>query len=114
MNVLTNKIRSSLVELRKGLEGSLNMSGAMEDLAQALSINQVPGRNPYHRASWEKLAWWSKKGLMPWFADLLKRIEQLTEWSSDLELPVSMWLPGLFNPMAFLTALSQVTARKKD
>ena len=25
--------------------------------------------------------------------------------------PLSLWLPGLFNPMAFVTAIMQVTAR---
>ena len=30
------------------------MTRKMEDLAEALSINQVPGRNPFHKASWEK------------------------------------------------------------
>lgn len=30
---------------------------------------------------------------------------------SDLVTPFSLWLPGLFNPMAFVTAIMQVTAR---
>jgi dynein heavy chain len=40
-----SQVRRSLVELRKGLDGQLNMSEPMEDLAAALAINQVPGRN---------------------------------------------------------------------
>jgi len=59
-------------------------------------------------------AWWSKKSLGSWFADVLRRIKQLNEWSSDLELPMATWLPGLFNPMAFNTAIMQVTARKSN
>jgi len=27
--------------------------------------------------------------------------------------PKSLWIPGLFNPMSFLTAIKQITARKK-
>ena len=108
MNRLLSEIRFSLLELQKGLNGQLNMSEAMEDLAEALSINQVPGRNIFHKASWEKLAWPSKKSLQSWFADLLVRVDQLQNWSAELVLPYSLWLPGLFNPMAFLTAIMQV------
>lgn len=112
MNVLMSEIRRSLVELSMGLDGQLNMSGAMEDLREALGIGQVPGRNPFHRMSWEKLAWPSNKSLVTWFADMRLRVSQLTSWSSSLELPMSMWMPGLFNPPAFLTAIQQVTARR--
>ncbi len=111
MNRLLGEIRRSLIELRKGLDGQLNMSEPMEDLQQALSINQVPGRNVFHKTSWEKLAWPSKKSLQMWFSDLLVRVEQLERWASDLVEPLSLWLPGLFNPMAFVTAIMQVTAR---
>ena len=34
-------------------------------------------------------------------------------WTSTLKLPYSIWLPGLINPTALLTAIMQVTARKK-
>ena len=108
MNVLISEIRRSLIELEKGLSGALNMSESMEDLVQALSIYQVPGRNPYHKCNWEGLAWWSKKSLESWFGDMLLRITQLAEWSDELELPTCMWYPGLFNPMAFNTAIMQV------
>lgn len=41
MNALLTEVRRSLVELRKGLDGQLNMSEPMEDLAAALAINEV-------------------------------------------------------------------------
>jgi len=112
MNTLLSMIRFSLIELEKGMNGQLNMSEPMEDLKAALSINEVPGRNPFHKTSWEKKAWPSKKGLQSWFLELLRRVEQLERWSSELLRPLCLWLPGLFNPMAFLTAIMQVTARQ--
>merc|ERR1711871_1247847 len=111
MNRLISEVRSTLDNLAKGLSGALNMSEAMEDLVQALSINQVPGRNPFHKTSWERYAWWSKKSLTSWFSDLLRRIDQLQTWQSTFELPKCLWYSGLFNPMAFNTAVMQVTAR---
>eukprot|EP00516_Mucochytrium_quahogii_P000925 CAMPEP_0203746968 /NCGR_PEP_ID=MMETSP0098-20131031/2236_1 /ASSEMBLY_ACC=CAM_ASM_000208 /TAXON_ID=96639 /ORGANISM=" , Strain NY0313808BC1" /LENGTH=4160 /DNA_ID=CAMNT_0050635227 /DNA_START=190 /DNA_END=12669 /DNA_ORIENTATION=+ len=114
MNKLLHVIRHTLEELQKGLDGALNMTEGMEHLAESLEKSMVPGRDPFHKCSWEKYAWWSKKSLMPWFADLLKRVEQLRVWTADLVLPKSVWLPGLFNPTAFNTAIMQVTARKNS
>jgi dynein heavy chain len=112
MNVLLTEMRRSLLELDKGLKGQLNMSDTMEDLVTALSINQWPGRNPFSKCSWQKLAWPSMKNLVFMYADMLKRITQLDEWSETLERPLCLWLPGLFNPTAYLTAVSQVTGRQ--
>lgn len=112
INSLVSEMRNTMDELQKGLNGQLNMSQGMEDMAECLGINQVPGRNPFHACSWEKLAWASRKSLSSWFADLLLRRAQLEDWCKTLILPFSIWLPGLVNPTAFLTAVKQVTARK--
>lgn len=113
INTLLNEIMTTLEELQKGLNGQLNMSQSMEDMAECLSLNQVPGRNPFHSCSWERLAWASRKSLSSWFADLLLRKAQLDQWTDTLTVPYSVWLPGLINPTALLTAIMQVTARKK-
>jgi dynein heavy chain len=113
LNTLLDYIANSLDELQKGLNGQLNMSQSMEDMASCLEINQVPGRNPFHVTSWEKLAWASRKSLSSWFADLLLRKNQLIQWN-NLVLPFSIWLPGLINSTALLTAVKQVTARKNQ
>ena len=39
------------------------MSQGMEEVQEALTINQVPGRNFLHTASWEAIAWPSKRPL---------------------------------------------------
>jgi dynein heavy chain len=104
MNTLLSTIRFSLFELDAGLKGQLNITDSMEVLSTSLALNRVP-------AEWEKYAYFSKKTLLDWFIDLLLRILQLTNWSTDLITPKSLWIPGLFNPMSFLTAIMQVTAR---
>lgn len=111
MNVLLEAMAASLDEVNKGLSGQLNITDAMEDLVTALSIDEVPGRNPFHSISWEKLAWPSTKSLSGWFTDVLLRVAQLSEWQTSMMHPVSTWLPGLGNPTAFLTAVKQVSAR---
>ncbi|KAF4733564.1 hypothetical protein FOZ62_017846 [Perkinsus olseni] len=105
MNILLSEIRRSLTELEMGLSGALNVTDAMETLANNLSLNKV---NP----AWEKRAYWSLKNLAGWYADLLQRVAQLNEWTTKLSLLKSLWISGLFNPMSFLTAVMQVTARE--
>jgi hypothetical protein len=64
--------------------------------------------------AWTKLAYASLNGLSAWYADLLLRIKELESWTSDFNLPSSVWLPGFFNPQSFLTAIMQSTARKNE
>merc|ERR1719198_1770742 len=112
MNALLSEMRRSLIELDKGLKGQLNMSESMEDLVTAFTINEWPGRNPFAKCAWEKYAWPSKKGLVSQFADMLLRYKQIEDWSAEFATPISVWLPGLFNPTAYNTAVTQVTARR--
>jgi len=49
-----------------------------------------------------------------WFADLLRRVVQLDVWVRNLLPPKVVWISGLFNPQAFLTAIMQTTARKNS
>ena len=53
-------------------------------------------------------------GLSGWYSDLLLRIKELEAWTSDFNLPNSVWLAGFFNPQSFLTAIMQSTARKTE
>ena len=64
--------------------------------------------------AWTKKAYDSLNGLSAWYADLLLRIKELEGWTSDFNLPSSVWLPGFFNPQSFLTAIMQSTARKNE
>ena len=106
MNALLGEVRSSLAELALGLKGDLAMSERMEAMAAALATDRVP-------PSWAAAAYPSLRALGPWVRDLGARHAQLAEWGAEpAALPPSVWLPGLFNPAAFLTAVLQVAARK--
>jgi len=107
MNKLLGEMRRSMAELQLGLAGSLNMSDTMETLISCMRLNRVA-------PDWEKNAYPSKKNLALWFEDLLLRVTQLTQWAENLETPVSVWITALFNPMAYITAILQTTARAND
>ncbi|KAL3927056.1 MAG: hypothetical protein SGPRY_002999 [Prymnesium sp.] len=113
-NIILNEMVRALAELALGLAGSLNISDLMDQLMSDLSLNMVP-------YLWLKLCGqmgptgsYNRKPLSAWFSDLLLRVKQLKEWSeASLVLPKSIWISGLFNPMGYVTACMQVTARAK-
>ncbi|XP_026133128.1 dynein axonemal heavy chain 9 [Carassius auratus] len=107
MNTLTQEIKRSLKELNLGLKGELTMTNDMENLQNAIYLDQVP-------ESWTKRAYPSISGLAIWFTDLLNRIKELENWTSDFSLPSVVWLAGFFNPQSFLTAIMQSMARRNE
>jgi len=107
MNILLTEMRRSMAELQLGLAGSLNMSDPMETLLSCMRLNRVA-------PNWEKNAYPSKKDLSNWFEDMLQRVAQLKAWGENLETPISVWITALFNPMAYITAILQTTARAND
>eukprot|EP00884_Botryococcus_braunii_P010094 jgi/Botrbrau1/19086/Bobra.0077s0003.2 len=108
-NTVITEMKRSLEELQLGLDGALNMSDRMEQLSAGIATNTVP-------QLWIQLIstrYQEVYSLSTWFQDVLKRCEQLAAWTAgDLRLPNSLWLPGLFNPKAFLTAVMQTYARQ--
>lgn len=106
MNVLIAEIRTSLEDLDAGLKGQLNITDDMEALSGRMFINQQPDL-------WVKYAYFSLKDMLTWFDDLLTRIAQLDEYQEEMMPPKSLWISGMFNPMSFLTAIMQSTARTK-
>lgn len=107
MNTLMREIKRTLNELLAGLKGVLTFTSSMEALEEAIFFDIVPD-------AWSKLAYPSQLGLASWFADSQFRLKELETWTSDFNLPSSVWLAGLFNPQSFLTAIMQQTARKNQ
>merc|ERR1712100_54876 len=107
MNKLLGTMRKTMAELQLGLAGSLNMSDEMETLLVCMRVGRVA-------PNWAACAYPSMKSLALWFEDVLMRVTQLVQWSANLETPVSVWITAMFNPMAYITAILQTTARLKD
>lgn len=60
---------------------------------------------------WSHAAYPSRKPLAAWVADYSARVAALRSWATQ-GLPAATWLPGLFFPQGFLTAVLQAHARK--
>ena len=103
MNLLLGELQKSLTELDLGLSGALAMTSQMTRVAGDLLLDKVP-------ETWAVVAFASLRPLGSWFKNLLERAMQLSDWALELQVPKSVWLAGLFNPTAFLTAVMQAVA----
>lgn len=104
-NILLGRVRSSCLELQKGIKGLVVMSSDLDAIFDALYSAKVP-------PTWLK-TYPSLKPLGPWTRDLLLRIDQLKRWVEDT-YPKVYWLGGFTYPTGFLTAVLQTTARKNS
>ncbi len=108
MNCLLDTIKTTIEELDLGYKGQLNINESMEHLADFILLERVP-------TVWkEVIRSSSKKPLSSWLANINERYKQLTKWSENFTLDKEcLSISLLFNPMAFITAVKQVTARQE-
>jgi len=104
-NKLLEKVRSSLVNVQKGIKGLVVMSSELDQVFQRLLVGLVP-------TSFQG-AYPSLKPLSAWSRDLVQRWAQLMEWC-DKGAPKCFWLAGFTYPNGFLTALMQTSARNQN
>ncbi|XP_043393066.1 dynein axonemal heavy chain 2 isoform X2 [Chelonia mydas] len=105
-NALLQVIRSSLVELEKGIQGLVVMSTTLEEIFNCIFDARVP-------PMWER-AYPSQKPLAAWTRDLGQRVEQFARWAETAHPPVLFWLSGFTFPTGFLTAVLQAAARQNN
>ncbi|XP_002739320.1 dynein axonemal heavy chain 2-like [Saccoglossus kowalevskii] len=105
-NFLLEKIRSSLIDLDKGIKGLVVMSNDLEEIFNCIFDARVP-------ATWQK-AYPSNKPLAAWTRDLVQRVDQLEKWASIAHPPVLFWMSGFTFPTGFLTAVLQQAARQNN
>jgi len=102
-NGLLVRLRATIKELIRGIQGFVVISEDQEKVYDALLNAKVP-------AAW-LFAYPSVKPMAGWLIDLIARIEQLTNWGM-YGAPKIFWLAGFTYPSSFLTALLQFSARK--
>uniref|UniRef100_A0A7R9YUZ1 Dynein heavy chain C-terminal domain-containing protein n=2 Tax=Chlamydomonas euryale TaxID=1486919 RepID=A0A7R9YUZ1_9CHLO len=85
------------------MRGQVAMSAELEAASNALCNNQVPD-------AWQRAAYPSLKPLASWVANFRRRVDVLADWLYTGQ-PAAFWLPGLFFPQGFLTAVLQNHAR---
>ena len=103
-NKLIEAMEKSLPEVLKAMKGLVVMSTDLEAIANAMSLNQVPG-------AWAAVAYPSMKPLNSWVDDLMARLQFICDWI-DTGVPKVFWISGFYFPQAFLTGSLQNYARK--
>eukprot|EP01091_Cochliopodium_minus_P010435 TRINITY_DN2760_c1_g1_i1.p1 TRINITY_DN2760_c1_g1~~TRINITY_DN2760_c1_g1_i1.p1 ORF type:complete len:4604 (+),score=1553.39 TRINITY_DN2760_c1_g1_i1:76-13887(+) len=103
---LLNKLKKDLGQLRQVCFGKLKQTNYLRELISNIQKGEIPKSwGSYYNIP-------SSTALNIWFIDVVKRIEQLNRISKltnydDCEI----WLGGLFNPDAFITATRQSAAQ---
>ncbi|CAJ0965699.1 unnamed protein product [Ranitomeya imitator] len=105
-NALLNTIRSSLLDLERGIQGLVVMSTELEEIFTCIHDARVP-------PLWEK-AYPSLKPLASWTRDLALRVEMFARWAETARPPVIYWLSAFTFPTGFLTAVLQSAARQNN
>lgn len=102
-NKLLSRIQWSLTELQRALKGLTVLSEDLDKMYQSFLNDKVPHL-------WADVSYASLKPLGSWFRDLCARVHFIRSWVQKGE-PTCFWLPGFFNPSAFMTGMLQAFAR---
>lgn len=104
-NKLIVKMSTTIVDLKRALNGEIGMSADLDTLGTSFLNGQLP-------PTWTKLAPPTMKRLVNWISHFERRFRQYKDWI-EIEEPKVMWLSGLHIPESYLTALVQTTCRSK-
>jgi hypothetical protein len=96
---LLQTMSTSLHQLECALVGQTRISTDLEVLIDAFCHDTVP-------AQWSRVAYPSCRSLGGWFNDVIQRCDVLYDWCNSGMMPPVVWLPGLFHPEAFVTAIA--------
>eukprot|EP01022_Parablepharisma_sp_SALTPOND_P021165 TRINITY_DN4086_c0_g1_i1.p1 TRINITY_DN4086_c0_g1~~TRINITY_DN4086_c0_g1_i1.p1 ORF type:complete len:4151 (+),score=615.43 TRINITY_DN4086_c0_g1_i1:13469-25921(+) len=105
-NNLLRIVCTSLQDMQKALKGHIVMSKDLEEVAYSIHKNAVP-------ELWQRHAYLSLKSLSSWVKDLIIGVQFFEDWI-DKGHPTVYRIAAFFNPQAFLVALLQNYARKKQ
>ena len=83
-------MRSSLVLLKKAINGFIVMSSELDAMYSSFTNGRVP-------KNWEKVAYPSLKPLSSWVVDLIHRVDFISHWLYHGP-PMTYWVPTFFFP----------------
>ena len=105
-NVLLAQIKLAVINVQKGIKGTVVMSAELEETFTCMLASIVP-------PSWKKV-YPSMKPLAAWVLDLIDRMAMFQEWATTHRPPVIFWMSAFSFPTGFLTAVLQAAARNNN
>jgi dynein heavy chain len=103
-NILTDTIKTSMLDLQKAIKGQISMSAIIEATIRSLFDNRVP-------RSWMKNSYPSLKPLGSYISDLRQRLDFFKDWLTNGP-PIIFSISKFFFTQSFLTGAMQNYARK--
>jgi len=103
-NRLTDRMRSTLVDVKKAIQGFIVMTLELDEMYTAFTQNKVPG-------NWIKVSFATLKTLGSWVKDLVSRVDFMRMWLHKGQ-PFCFPLHAFFFPQGFMTGTLQTFARK--
>jgi len=101
---LLGKIHRDLDTLTAVAEGTQKQTNHVRALMSAINKALIP-------STWRMYSVAEGTSLSAWLVDFTKRIQQLQKIQEMREYGKCVWMGGLFNPEAFMTATRQAAAR---
>lgn len=105
-NILIKTMKSSIIELKRALNGEIGMNADLDSLANSFFNGFLP-------PGWASKAPPTEKNLVNWIKHFTERNQQYKDWV-EIEEPKVIWLSGLHIPESYTTALIQTTCRARD
>jgi len=103
-NRLTDKMRSSLIDVKKAIQGFIVMTSELDQMYTCFTENKVP-------AMWIGVSFATMKTLGSWVKDLVFRVDFMRDWLLGGG-PHFFPLQAFFFPQGFMTGTLQTFARK--
>jgi len=110
LNRTINNVKQTMQDLKQAINGEIIMTPELQNALNAV-FNEKPPLHWYKDPSGQEIAWYLPS-LALWFAGLLDRERQLTQWLQNTR-PITYWMTGFFNPQGFLTATRQEITRRQ-
>ncbi|EGG20698.1 cytoplasmic dynein heavy chain [Cavenderia fasciculata] len=102
---LIKKITTDLNSINELLAGTIKQTNYLRSLTGSITKGMVP-------KEWKWYSCPESVSLTIWIVDFFKRMQQLTEISEATEFRnIQVWLGGLLNPEAYITATRQSSAQ---
>ena len=101
---LLNKIHRDLNTLKNVANGNQKQTNYIRSLMASINKALIP-------SSWRIYSVSDSTSLSAWLVNFTKRIQQLQKIQETKEYGTKVWMGGLFNPEAFMTATRQSAAR---
>lgn len=107
INVLTECITVSIINLQKANAGEMNFTDQIESTLNSLITERIPDH-------WAKWSFATVRLMSSWVTTIKLRLDFLQEFVENNDtIPRVMWINKMFNPLGFINSIKQQTCQQE-